>query len=327
MKTSYKILLSVIALLIVSGIGGYFYARKMFQAPKNQLEVTGLPATLPFAWHATNTGSGTVAHAGLLVPVRVPGYSHPCYMQFDTGAPYSVLYAHPLAALQKQYSAMQLDFSAQRDTVNNFRFGLGNGQILAHSIKVIPYGTSELPATTSGDYLIIGTIGTDLLDGRVLIIDYPQQQITLSTAVPDSLNQRMAFVPLTFDSRRVLLTPQLEGESQQLLYDSGTSAFALLTSRAIWDELAQPKALVQTSKVNSWGKPLTAHTVPTAAQLGFGRQQVALGTVTNIEGTSFLQNLMMRVSGMGGMLGNEPFVHHTVVLDVKGGRFGLVTAH
>jgi hypothetical protein len=36
---------------------------------------------------------------------------------------------------------------------------------------------------------------------------------------------------------------------------------------------------------------------------------------------------MMRVSGMGGMLGNEPFVHHTVVLDVKGGRFGLLMAN
>jgi hypothetical protein len=106
-------------------------------------------------------------------------------MQFDTGAPYSVLYANPLAALQKQYAAMRLAFSAQGDTVNNFRFNLGTCQILAHAVKVIPYGASQLPAANSDEHLIIGTLGTDLLDGRVIIIDYPRQQITISIVIPD----------------------------------------------------------------------------------------------------------------------------------------------
>ncbi|WP_133272877.1 hypothetical protein [Hymenobacter radiodurans] len=325
MKTSHKIVLRIAVLLIVSGIGGYFYARQLFRAPQNQLLITGLPATLPFVWHAEDTGSGPVAHAGLLVPVQVPGCSRPCYLQFDTGAPYSVLYANPLAALQQQYPTMRLAFSAGGDTLKNFRCSLGNGQVLARTVKVLPLGAKQLPEAGSNEHLIIGTLGTDFMDGRVLIINYPQQQITLATAVPDSLKQRMVAVPLTFESRRVLLTPQVEGKAQQLLFDSGSSAFALLTSRIIWDKLVQPKAPVQTTTVNSWGKSLTAHTAPTAAQLGFGDQQVALGTVTNIEGTSFVQNLMMRVSGMGGMLGNAPFEHHTVVMDVKGGRFGLVS--
>ena len=43
-----------------------------------------------------------------------------------------------------------------------------------------------------------------------------------------------------------------------------------------------------------------------------------------MDGTSLTQNLMMRFSGMGGMLGNEAFSGRTVLLDVAGGRFGLV---
>ena len=47
-------------------------------------------------------------------------------------------------------------------------------------------------------------------------------------------------------------------------------------------------------------------------------------TVTCIEGTKWQENLLMRFSGMGGMLGNEPFVEHPILLDVRAGRFGLV---
>jgi hypothetical protein len=65
--------------------------------------------------------------------------------------------------------------------------------------------------------------------------------------------------------------------------------------------------------------------VATPAALQFGALAVPLHTVTYIEGTSLQQRLMMRLSGMGGMLGNEPFHQRTVILDAPGKRFGLLT--
>jgi hypothetical protein len=218
---------------------------------------------------------------------------------------------------------MRLAYTAGRDTVTDFRFAVGNGQVTARSMRMITLGARQLPPRTN-DPFVIGTLGTDLIDGRVLLIDYAHQQFSLSTAIPDSLARRFAFVPLTFGSRRVLLTPQLQGKPQQLLFDSGSSAFALLTSQNIWHTLAKAGTPVHTASVNSWGKTLTSHTVASAAQLSFGPQAIPLGTVTHIEGTSFLQNLLMRFSGMDGMLGNEAFKDQIVVLDVKEGRFGLL---
>lgn len=85
--------------------------------------------------------------------------------------------------------------------------------------------------------------------------------------------------------------------------------------------------MAQVTAENSWGKTLLAHTVPTAASLQLaGGGRLPLGTVTYIEGTSWAQQLLMRASGMGGMLGNEPFAAHTLILDVRGGRFGLLPA-
>jgi hypothetical protein len=37
-----------------------------------------------------------------------------------------------------------------------------------------------------------------------------------------------------------------------------------------------------------------------------------------------MQETLTRFSGLGGMLGNAPFTTRTIILDVRGSRFGLV---
>ncbi|WP_045689196.1 hypothetical protein [Hymenobacter sp. AT01-02] len=323
MKLFRNILLAVLALLLVSGIGGYFYMRKKFEPGVNQLSVTGLPATCTFVWKADSTAQPVVAHAALLVPARLPGCPRTCYFQFDTGAPTSILYARSLAALRGRYPATTQTLLPQADTVRNFQFGLGSGSVQARKIKVLDYGRSTLPADSTEPF-IIGTLGTDALEGRVLVLNYSTRQFSLRADVPTSLTSQTVFVPLDFASRRVMLNAAVQGKPRQLLFDSGSSAFALLTSRATWEQMAQPQARVRHAAVNSLGTTLTAHTVATAATLGLGQVAVPLHTVTYIEGTSFMQSALMRFSGMGGMLGNEPFAERTIVLDVRGRRFGLV---
>ena len=324
MKPIFKVLLSLLLLLVASSAGGYFYFRKKFQAPANQLVVSQLPATRAFAWGADTANGRAMPHASLLVPVTVPGCPRTLYLQFDTGAPYTLLKSTALDELRARYPATRAGLLATSDTLRNFRFALGQGQVLARAIRVLRYaGTSPLPADSAAPY-VIGTLGTDLLDGRVLVLDYARQRFTLSTSVPDSLLGRTVFVPLEFKERRVLLNAQVQGQPKQLFFDSGSSAFALMTSQATWQEMAQPGAEARTADVNSWGKTLTSHTIATAAGLQFGATTVPLRTVTYIEGTSLTNQMLMRFSGMGGMLGNEPFVQQTVIFDVKGGRFGVV---
>ncbi|UYZ60359.1 hypothetical protein [Hymenobacter latericus] len=323
MKTFRKILLLVLALLVAGGVGGYFYARQKFEPGANQLAVTQLPATCAFEWKADTTARPTVAHAQQLVPITVPGCPRTCYLQFDTGAPYTLLYEHPLAALRERYPATGRTLTLRADSVRDFRFALGQGQVQVRKLPVLRYGAHQLPADSTQPF-IIGTLGADVLEGRVLIVDYARRRFTLCEQVPDSLASRTNFVPLAFTSRRVLLSATLQGEPRQLLFDSGSSAFALLTSQSRWQELSQPAAAVAVRPVNSWGKTLTSYTAPTAIKLGFGPAALPLHTVSYIEGMSWWQTALMRFSGMEGMLGNQPFAGHTVVLDVPGKRFGVV---
>ncbi|WP_054412483.1 hypothetical protein [Hymenobacter sp. DG25A] len=323
MKLFLKIIFSLLAFLIVSGIGGYFYARQKFAAPANQLTVIGLPAASSFVWLADTADKRAMPHAALLVPVKLANCPRTCYLQFDTGAPYSVLYAKPLAALQERYPATRRTFQLAPDTVRNFGFTIGEGKVQARKLKVLSMGTAEMPADTAAPF-IIGTLGTDVLEGRALILDYGQRRFSLVASVPNSLIQQTDFVPMAFTDRRVLLTVGMQGKTQQLMFDSGASAFSLLTSRDNWDKLAVPGAPAHPVNVNSFGRTLTSYTAPTAAAMQLGNTAVPLQKVTHIVGTSMTQQLMMRFSGMGGMLGNEPFSTRTIILDTKGARFGVV---
>lgn len=320
MKVLAKTLLAVFALFALSGIGGYFYFRKQFQAPANQLVVSQLPATTPFVWGATKE----LAHAALLVPIGVPGCPRTCYLQFDTGAPYSLLKSNALAVLRAEYPATRAALRVLADSVRNFQFAIGQGQVRARNMRVKAYpNATQLPADANEPF-IIGTLGTDIIDGRVLVIDYVRLRFALGRAAPDSLLRRAAFVPMSFKERRLLLNVGLQGQPKELLFDTGSSAFALLTSQSSWQQMARPAATAQTVPVNSWGKTLMAHTVATAAAMQFGAATVPLGTVSYIEGMGFMQSTLTRFSGMGGMLGNTPFDQQTIILDVKNGRFGVV---
>ncbi|GAB2863618.1 hypothetical protein [Hymenobacter ruber] len=323
MKVLAKTLLAIFALFALSGVGGYFYFRKQFQAPANQLAVSQLPATTAFVWEADTTHH--LAHAALLVPVSVPGCPRTCYLQFDTGAPYTLLKSNALEVLRANFPATRAALQAQADTVHNLQFALGQGQVLARKIWVRPYANATQLPSNPNEPFIIGTLGTDIFDGRVLVIDYARQRFSLSDSVPDSLLRRAAFVPMSFKERRVLLRVGLQGQPQELMFDSGSSAFALLTAPANWQQMAQPAATAQSVPVNSWGKTLTAHTIATTAAMQFGAATVPLGTVTYIDGTTFMQRTLTRFSGMGGMLGNAPFSQHTIILDAKAGRFGVIS--
>ncbi|QIX63305.1 hypothetical protein HER32_19855 [Hymenobacter sp. BT18] len=323
MKTLAKILLSVVVLLVVSGIGGYFYMKQKFAPPANQLTVAGLPASGDLRWWADTTAKPAIPHAGLLVPVRLPNCPRTCFLQVDTGAPYTVLYANQLDTLTRHYPSLGTSLKLQGNVVPEFRFTMGGAQVTVGNTKVLLQGAGTLPADSLAPY-IIGSLGTDALDGRVLILDYAAGHFTLSNEVPAPLAARATFAPLAFKERRVLLDATLDDKPRQLLFDSGTSAYNLLTSQDNWQEMATPGAPVRTDTTNSWGKKLLLYTVPTAAKFRFGSAEVPLGTVTYMTGMNLMQETLMRFSGMDGMLGNEPFVGGALILDVKGGRYGIV---
>lgn len=309
----------MLLLIVLGTVSGYFYFKSKFQPPPNQLSLPAGSWTIPFQWKSDSINETLNPHAALLVPVNITGCNRTFFMQFDTGAPYSMFYGNTLRAIKEKYNNITIEEAEKQQVLKNYSFNISNLEVQAKNIKLIKHGVPEINWMDSTEVVIIGSIGTDIMENRILIIDYPGQSMLLTDYLPDSLSSSITFSSLDFESRRILLSSQ----GKKLLFDSGSSAFELLTSKSNWNKLRSTDD-VQSFPVNSWGKTLTAHNAKTTSSLMFGKANIPITTVTYIEGTSMIQNLLMTFSGMEGMIGNKPFIRYTILFDFRENRFGVI---
>lgn len=246
--------------------------------------------TIPMVW-ADN-------HSALLLPVDIDGHPPTRYMQLDLGAAGTLFYKDALPGFT--------------DTLRHFSFHVGS---MRFSLPAIPVRAMGAPGR------IIGTLGADFIDGRVVVFDYPHNRLLLADSLPAVYTLR--WQSFYFPGRRVLLPATIGGRQTILYFDTGSSAYSLLTDSTTWARMATKDAVATHTPVNSWGRTLVAHTIATADSIGMAGQQLPLRQVSYISGASAAQVEQMKKMGMGGMIGNMLFIDRVLVLDTKKQRFAL----
>lgn len=322
MKRRYKILLAVPVLLTAAAVGGYFYFEaKFFTAPENQLTVTASTEDFAFEWGSQDTGGRVEPHAFQFVPVTVPGVEETLWLQFDLGAPTSVLYLRQLESLRERGANLEVKKSEGRAWVENFEFGVGTTSVSASSVRVIPQGKA-IDWEDSKRRRLIGTLGADYVDGHVLVLDFAKQRIQLADAVPESL-AALPMQDFSFRGRRVFLPSMIDGEPGDMWFDSGSSAFQLIVDEDTAREKARPDAEEEVYEGSSWGKPIHIHNIPAEGEIRFGQTVIPLDTVTWIDWPNQWLGMMLQFSSTGGMCGNKLFLGRTLILDTARQRFAV----
>ncbi len=292
------------------------------QIAPNYLQLSDEPQVIPLKWKADSLNGVWDENAALLIPVKIKNCPKVFYMQFDLGAPSSVLYTEKLKSIGKLFpkAAPLIDSNSN---VHAFEISAGKTKIKAREIVA-----RSMPGDIDwqkNSINIIGTLGTDLIDNREVVIDYPGQKLLINYRL-----SRIDTVIHTADlmySRRSILLPAIIKDKQTILYfDTGSSAFELLTNERTAHALAMPNAVEKRYPVESWGKTLTAVSIPTADSITIAGHQLPLKKATYIEGVSDSQVNQMMKLGIGGMTGNKLFIHSKLFLDLKSKKFALISA-
>jgi len=277
-----------------------------------------LPAgsiTFPIRWNGDTLNGRYEPQAALLVPVTLPGCKRTFYLQFDTGSPTSLLYRSHLQAILEQYKSLSA-LGHQTDTLINFSFKAGRHLIIAPRVPVIDVEKADIDWKNTAQPIIIGTLGTDLIDQKVAVFDYPRQQLMIADSLPTAVKRQPA-IPFVYAMRRILLPANLKGRQTMLYFDTGSSAFELLTDKATCFKLAVDTNAVNRYPVQSWGATLIANSLASKDSIAIAGLPIPLNTVTWIEGASTNQVSQMMRLGIGGMTGNKLFMKHVLVLDTR----------
>ena len=290
--------------------------------PSSQLILPNEHFKVPFTWKGDSINGQWENYAAMLIPVKLVGCPKQFYMQFDAGAPYSLFYRNKLNAISSQYPlAVHVPDSAVMKM--ELGFFVGKTKIVAHEMMLKQLGATQINWDNSA-VEIIGTLGTDFIGNKTVQIDYPGKKISIGYKIPEKSG--LTLTDFIYANRSIILPALIKGKKTMLYFDSGSSAFELLTSKETAATLALPGATPLTYPVSSWGKILTATSYASGDSIEIAFRKMPLNRVTYIEGASDAQVNRMMKMGIGGMTGNKLFLHSILVLDIKNKQFGILNA-
>ena len=268
---------------------------------------------VPIVWE----GSEWSPRAAALVPVSIPGLEEEFYFQFDLGSARNLLYESTLQQLDSMLALQSVNTPSEK----GLSLVIGDWTLEPGDYEVYPK-EARIHFDDPEARNIIGTLGSDIIPGHYTIIDFLNSQLTIQEASPSLPEEQ--YGSMVFQHGAVLLPAKLGDESLLLYFDTGSSAFELITDEPTWDKLKAPGAKPRSFQNNSWGRTLISHVVESQATLRFAKADLPLREVAYVEGASEAQVSMMLASGMQGMLGNQIFSEKVVVLDGVQNRYAIL---
>lgn len=270
----------------------------------------------PFEWTGRSFGDTTFARVALMVPVRLQGRSEVFRMQLDTGCNVSMVYETPFEDLR--YRARPVEgresFVSLGGAVGGFSFD---------SFPFLVYEDFGSPLKEQGEHPLIGTVGLDMLVGKVLVLDYPNRRFCLVDSVAgelETLVSRAAFVDVQVRNDKLFLPLRIGGtDFEGFFFDTGTSMLPLTTRPDIWRRITHRSGEEADNvriDVPSWGKKVTLVGAPVEGSVGIGALEVP-NPLAYYASTGLVET--------EGIIGNALFYdENVIIIDLIHSRFGVL---
>lgn len=285
---------------------------------------------IPFSWEGATLAGRHFDKVAITVPVTLDNLPRKFNMQLDLGAVNTMVYGNPIAPYLEKYPALK----AKYDTTRTFYIqSQKNGKLVGVTLKLgkVDFGPRDLgyfknfgdkpPGKTLADKdeVHVGTLAPDLFQNRVLIIDYPHQRLCVVDKVPGAY-AKAAFQPFKLKDGRIKIPLRINDKSEDLLFDTGSSLFALLTTRQRAEALTTD-AVRDSIKTSSWGEYYYVYGRRPRGNIYFGNKPLASALV-------FADNLhkfdkFYAEENVWGITGNAYFLHNTVIIDYQNHVFGV----
>ena len=302
MKILKKIVLTFLVVLVLAVAGVCIYFDQKFTPDQNYLEVENESGRIPITWVGKEKNA-------LLLPIHFSNDTITYYLQFDTGSAYTVFYSKSISNIP-QIAVQEKTASAS--------FYIGKTKVASDGFKI--YNTGK---DNNHSLKIIGTIGADILEDRKTIINFKENYVALNVSKVPALFQNKLF-DFKFKKRKIVFKGVLKAQEEKFLFDTGTSAYELVTHKEEWENLKLPHSKMKIEKSEqSWNTVLTTYTANCTQKIQLANCEIPLNSVTYVEGFSQAQYTMMKFSDMTGMLGNKLFLNHRLYFDCTQNKMGI----
>lgn len=278
-----------------------------------------------FYWVESELGSRNYERTAMFIPARIEGLPYSFSFQFDLGSDLTMLYDRNMQSIAEAHGVLSkrigrlkspLQFWNSRKAFKNITLDFGELKATSENCFVkANYGEELSKSLPDSTPIPVGTIGADLFQGKVLIIDYPNQRFTICDSLPDAFKVPLTDIALD-NAGRALLPLKLRGGTYKALFDNGSSLFPLLVTEDRINTFSTSPP-TDTIEISSWG---TIHKVigrPFNDSLRLGEETFA----------NFLvyadYRKEARTNDYDAITGNALFWNRTIIIDFKNKKFGV----
>lgn len=297
-----------------------------------------VPATPPaypwfsFTWATATVDGKKLDKVAIVVPVKINDLKGNFVTQFDLGSDATLLYENALKSYFPSRKHLYALVDTTRRGVNDngvVNFGTTGlpvtmgGAAIPHPLLMVGYGdmVPKDSLYTSSEKLI-GSIGSDFLAGKVLIIDYPQRRMCVLDSVNAYWRGRTTFVASRVKNGRMHIPITIGPRTYWTLFDTGASIFPLSTDYAIWQSLTGTASVTDSIRGSSWGEMVSFYGAPMQQDAYLGTQRLPRSVAWFNRNPRL--NAFNKAAEIDALMGNAFFINNTVVVDFKRQQFGVV---
>lgn len=303
------------------------FNKRFFKERPNLLAYSYNSESIQFQWAGQQFEDYREPHAALVIPVVIEGIPRKFSIQFDTGTPNSTIYERPLASLIAYGWTAEMEGEKGAQMAKNIQFSLGGNKVDITSIQVLENYGEPIDWQDTTRIIRLGTIGSDFIDGKVTMIDFKNQVIRLYEDRPEWMVSLSGFDSFAYQGRRLMLPVEIGGRKRQLLYDTGCSAFGLITSKNRFKKYSDKDVAEIAYVGNSWGASWPIHHKASSTIMKIGGSDVPLRRISYVDLYGNWQRFMTPFTRIGGFLGNKPFLESTMILDTKKQEFIVIESN
>ncbi len=282
------------------------------KVPADRLSTSELIESLPGTSFEWKGAEGVSDKAVMLVPVELDGQEY--WFQLDTGSDVTMLYGTKEAETRGWRESKQWFVGVPAVRVGGAYFD---------SVDVF------IKEEMAGGGKTAGTLGLDLLQGKVAVLDFPQQRfcVVQHTDMPSEVLARTVFVPAEVRDNKLFVLIRAGGEELVgIFFDTGASSFPLVVDLDLWRRLTGKKGhddATSILNISSWGKtvPMVGAEMQGVLEIGEVRMDRAMIYYWGDQPRFFEQWPFPAA----GLLGSALFIDEVVVIDLgQPTRFGIL---
>ncbi|MCJ7932763.1 MAG: hypothetical protein MUW56_03780 [Chryseobacterium sp.] len=288
---------------------------------------------IKFNWVGDYIGNHYFDKAYINIPVQIEDLPYRFDAQFDLGSFATVIYGKSIT----HYSSFSPNLKESGDTLRikgrkfpllkNITLRLDKTTFPNLTVVKLPGFGKEIPpdSVKTSSVKHIGTIGVDLCANKTLIIDYPNRRIAILDDIPKSFLAKTEFLPAKFNKDdRVMIPFAIGNKTEFLMFDTGSSAFPIITFPKYAELITDPKEPVTDSLgVSSWGAVHQMYKKKMNKRMHLGKSPVKNEYVYYSDKAASSQKFFDD-NGIFGFTGNVLFLDKILIIDFKNKKFGIL---